>query len=645
MSARVDAFFADFNAATVVNPLTGVGRLDRGMTWHAVLHRSRGSEHEVTVGSIRSLEKGVGAGSAGLRFITELADKHGVTLFLFSKPTEPNGLPMNRLRSWYMRNGFVPQDDDLAMVRPPKSAEREVIRLGSKMRSIPMRQHQVAEAIDKTDLTVTVGRKARGIQYMEDLSVDVFLDVSDRFGTLHASEKMDGVALRFGFTPDGKFYTSRGIKGTGEKSFKATDWGTGGAANVFKAAHLALERQLPQVRQCVPDGEEVMIEVLYGEQPNAITYGLGGYSYIVFLKTNTLQTMENLQNKLNNMVSAFMMEVITSPDGETMQPVSQQFNFKFTMPEYFNADELRAVQEEFKPAVESLRDYLETYPEGLQARGFNYTASDLLNTTFTGKTREYKETVKPFRDLVETEVHTRMMAVKQVILDRLVKGRKPRLQRPDVNSPLGIEGVVFYDEVLDVEFKIVDKETFAKINRFNHRARDICRGRVVTTDPGADIAAKGGIYGDSKTRIINLLNVDGLSNPRSINKLLQQYKGADVNETVHNMTKAFHQVNVHSMRKKVSSIVDSTMSSLEASLDKFKRESQSYAVMVDGEEVGYGREIIQRTLLHYAETFEQLRGLKDEFARMNSLDDFVYILFGYRIEKMFNPYEGRDNND
>lgn len=69
---------------------------------------------------------GKGLGTQALNWLTGLADKHGVDLFLRARPFSEGGLDKAQLISWYKKHGFVQLDDgDINggyMMRKPHSS-------------------------------------------------------------------------------------------------------------------------------------------------------------------------------------------------------------------------------------------------------------------------------------------------------------------------------------------------------------------------------------------------------------------------------------------------------------------------------------------------------------------------------------------
>ena len=92
---------------------------------------------------IQTLKPGTGAGNSALRSITDIADKHGVTMELTASPygDEATRLGKDNLVKWYGQHGFVPEpgtDPALGyMVREPQGATSEP--------SLPGMENHVAE--------------------------------------------------------------------------------------------------------------------------------------------------------------------------------------------------------------------------------------------------------------------------------------------------------------------------------------------------------------------------------------------------------------------------------------------------------------------------------------------------------------------
>lgn len=102
----VDAFFQEFYAHTVENPADRSERIWGGMKciFHCVPEGT-----DIYVESIRTVFRGTGNGSAGLKWLCELADRHSITLSLLVWPYGDNQTRLNiqQLIAWYRRYGFI----------------------------------------------------------------------------------------------------------------------------------------------------------------------------------------------------------------------------------------------------------------------------------------------------------------------------------------------------------------------------------------------------------------------------------------------------------------------------------------------------------------------------------------------------------
>ncbi len=111
--------FADeFLAATTANPFNNRERIFGCVALSLLL---RNSQH-VAIHLIRALVKQNGHGTATLRWLCWLADKHGVTLVGMIEPTgrRPR-LNRRQLKRWYAAHGFVVRKD-WSMRREPLTA-------------------------------------------------------------------------------------------------------------------------------------------------------------------------------------------------------------------------------------------------------------------------------------------------------------------------------------------------------------------------------------------------------------------------------------------------------------------------------------------------------------------------------------------
>lgn len=122
----------------------GVDLLDDDVTVN--LEQAKFSDDpEVWIEMIESRDRGSGKASKALRYLTSLADRHGITLLLVPDAQDEEGLTTEALRAWYGRHGFQPFVEprfgfgaDAAVMKRPPRQENSAIRCSGKMLSIPL---------------------------------------------------------------------------------------------------------------------------------------------------------------------------------------------------------------------------------------------------------------------------------------------------------------------------------------------------------------------------------------------------------------------------------------------------------------------------------------------------------------------------
>lgn len=103
----------ELRESTFENPFDDSERV----TERAGYQVSPAGDDRVHLHSIRSFERGQGHGSEALRHLTDLADKHGVTLEGVAEPFGQGGLKKKALGEWYKRHGFTVRNGE--MTRKP----------------------------------------------------------------------------------------------------------------------------------------------------------------------------------------------------------------------------------------------------------------------------------------------------------------------------------------------------------------------------------------------------------------------------------------------------------------------------------------------------------------------------------------------
>lgn len=118
----VDAFMKDLSSGTA--PSTGEKGLVMRNGVELDIEKNTDAARAATIKLVRTLNKrdlGLGKARDALQFVTDLADKHGITLTLQVEPVGKGGLNAKQLEAWYARSGF--ESSDVGMTRLPETQE------------------------------------------------------------------------------------------------------------------------------------------------------------------------------------------------------------------------------------------------------------------------------------------------------------------------------------------------------------------------------------------------------------------------------------------------------------------------------------------------------------------------------------------
>lgn len=502
--------------------------------------------------------------------------------------------------------------------------------------------------LDDNQYASTLKSQSKSIDYLEDLEVEDFIAAIRNLHKSIVAEKLDGTALTFGIDDAGEFYTTRSGKGSSDRLFyKAADWGISAASNGFKATHAALKKHSKEIKSVMESGDAMDVEIMFGRQPNTIVYGLDGYNYIAFLKSTPgtnkelkidQKKVKKLYNKLKDATSDVRTINVDTTDGENLIQAPTVTNWKFTTPEFINANHF--VDTDVNKDIDKLEKYLnhknDEMSELLHRDVINYEAAKMslteVKTTIRSQAKKIKE------DVLNTIMNDYKLPIKQTLLDKFVSAVKPRLQDRDVepSEDLGMEGIVVLDPKTQKQYKIVDKDTFSTLNKFNYEIRNNIRGVVRSEDEDAPLALRGGLLGTAKIRIARLFNMPGLGKGYTAKRVIAKFKGETPEETVANIASSLADADYRAYKEKILAIIANTGKELQETLDNFKENFHDYKVKLNsGKEVGYTTEVVRRTLLVFAETRQSLQRMRTKIEEAKNMEDIVVGMFGKPIKQLF----------
>ena len=488
---------------------------------------------------------------------------------------------------------------------------------------------------------------SESISHLEDLGVEDFLKRVENIADLVATEKLDGANLYFGLDNDGKFYTSRAGKGGTDLYHSESEYVERAASNGFKAAHAALEKQEKEIKKILSAGEAVEIEVIFGRQPNAVVYGADGLNFIAFLRavhgtdkslTPDQSKIEQLAKSLHDKSSRVKTVMVDTMDGVNLRKVPTVTDWKFISTQEVDSKELAGI--DVKPELKKLKTFLNKKNSVAKDVGLDLTNFEVSVANLGKIDKTKREEIKRERDHInQTIMNDFKLPIKEKLLSDFVRKIKPKLQAEKTSSEedIGVEGVVLRDPKTDDLIKIVDKDVFTSINKFNFAIRNQISGLVKTDDPLADAEMRGGLFGEAKIRIASLFGIPGLARSASAKKVFDKVKGKTSVETVQNFVKDLGDVDLQVYKTKIAAILDNLLKDLDEKLTTFKKESDSYELeLKSGKKIKYSPEIVRRTLLSFAELNTEITDLSKAVKKAKSLNELVFLIYKNPIDSAHN---------
>lgn len=477
---------------------------------------------------------------------------------------------------------------------------------------------------------------AYGIDHLEDLPVEQFIRLVKKLKELRVVQKLDGANLLMGVDRDGRLYTSREQKG-GQRFYSMDDLPNRPAYDGFRSATGALLKAEKFLKRHVQPGQALSCEVLFGPQPNTVIYGKDNLSYIAFLEPvigddPTLDLDYSLPRvlakKLDGKTVSVDTEVADTSDGEVFVKMPKVTQWGFSCSDRVPQEEIDAVNVESE--LDELQKFLDKTNDAAEDQGLDLNNFEVLKAAQPKLADERKR--------LEDDVRTRFM---KPIKDKLLKvsmKQKPSLrgQNPDEAGGYdGIEGIIFQDNETGERFKVVDRDVFTAINKFNYSVRNRIVGRILTSKDDAPVESRGGIVGIAKTRCIRLFGIPSVELPSQEKRALQPFKGEDPGETVRNIAKSVKRLSFESIKKKMGAILTGACNDLEDDLEDFKKHvDEMHLQLKNGKEIRYTPEIKRRTLMTFAEAKRTLHALLKSVRKAGRIEDLIVHFFKGSIKEL-----------
>lgn len=471
------------------------------------------------------------------------------------------------------------------------------------------------------------------ITHIEDLPLAAFIKAVRNIGTMHASEKLDGANLWMGLDDEGNLFTSREGKRKGSTQFKSeADYPRFAAYNGFRAAHAALAEKIEDIKRVMQPGQMVEMEILYGRQPNAVTYGAEDKSYIAFLR-GVEGTPDVVADQLTTTMGGQSVKVrvatIETTDGEDLNIVDKDITWQFTGAQRVDPSKLKDI--DLEKHLTALEAFLRE-PAGLESAP-ELTNLELLQNSLGTIPVADRPAAKDLKAEVTAKVMTGFkLPIKKELLDNYISQIKPALGDKDLSADedVGIEGVVLRDPANSDLIKIVDKDAFTTINAFNHAIRNQISGVVKTLDGNAPLEARGGILGNMKIQIADLLGNKELARGSTAKKAFAAVKGANPVETVKAFSANLAVEDFLGTKRKMLALIQQAALDMRTLLNDFKENKDNFQLKLkNGKTIGISDEINKRTLLVFAESRRNILELFEKVKKAKTIAQVIATIYGH----------------
>lgn len=471
------------------------------------------------------------------------------------------------------------------------------------------------------------------ITHIEDLPLAAFIKAVRNIGTMHASEKLDGANLWMGLDDEGRLFTSREGKRKGSTAFRSeADYPQFAAYNGFRAAHAALAERLDDIKRVMQPGQMVEMEILYGRQPNAVTYGAEDKSYIAFLRgvNGTPDVVaDQLTTTLGGQSVKVNVSTIETTDGENLEVVNKDITWQFTGAQRVDPSKLKDI--DLEKHLNALEEYLRE-PAGLESSP-ELTNLELLQNSLGSIPIADRPVAKDKKSEVIAAVMTKFrLPIKRELLDNYISQIKPALGDKDLSADedVGIEGVVLRDPTTSDLIKIVDKDAFTTINSFNHAIRNQISGVVKTLDGDAPLEARGGIIGHMKIQIADLLGNKELARGSTAKKAFAAVKGETPIDTVKAFAANLSVEDFLGTKRKMLALIQQAALDMRALLQDFRDNKDQFQLKLkNGKTIGISAEIEKRTLLVFAESRRNILELFDKVKKAKTIAQVIATIYGH----------------
>lgn len=478
-----------------------------------------------------------------------------------------------------------------------------------------------------------------GITHLEDLPVEQFISSLRRLNEFEISEKIDGNNLHFGIDDAGKFFTSREGK-SGSKYYDYTNWGNKFKDTGFKSAHLALEKitvKLKSKKLLLP-GEQIEVEILYGTLPNTVPYK-GGVNQIILLRPITSpEGIENLTERLNVIkkvlegikITVSVSEIPYTEDGKTINYKTEKH--VWTVSQTPKIDKSILSKSNLKSKLEVSLGKLEDYLYENSGIG-SFSNIEILSLPLNKKPENVDKSmwsrllpmVKTKKAKVIERVKHFKLDIKEELLNKLVRNVASEFG-PSVEEGGWVEGLVFRDPKTNELFKLIDKDVFTSINKFNWQIRNIIKSSKISSK-----------ISDVNGRIINqmaaVINVPELGKIMTVKRYLKNLKNEGLNP-IEKIAKGFDYKEV---KPRWVEIITHHIKLLDRIFSWYEENKDKLVFKTSGETPktsSYSGGVDERTRQAFAEMKNDYTQLLSDIKSAKSSEELVELFIGEKLKTL-----------
>lgn len=467
-----------------------------------------------------------------------------------------------------------------------------------------------------------------GITHVEDLPTPAFLSAIKHLDECEMSEKLDGANIRV-HLDDGEITVSRESKNDAKRLSLDSNIPYSPKYTFQECALKFFSRIRHDLEESgMRSGDYLEVEVLMSEQPNAVVYdGLDRMAVIGASGNIDLNKLSERMAGKTHMVSHRQFE----PSYEKMinECFTHYRDFECVVNPVMEGVVLTesANWQEIMENTTALETYL-----GKKSGVGNFTNGQVENMHLTKRPEgvmpddwsRMKQTLRTIRPMVRENIQGMKGQIKSALIKEYVTGKKSQFG----GDGSWIEGVVCCNPRTGMEFKIVDRETFTKVNKFVYEVRN-----SLTFTPHNEHDPKS-FMGTTDITVCSAFGLPQLGT-RKAKKFVLDETGMNVGNMTHVQAHNAalelidgQKLDFNTIKYFVENYINGRINALMEEFADYMDNYKSKVLEVNGVKHVYTDEVHRRTMLTFIEVHDELVAMQEHMAYSGTLPDMLtYYLF------------------